>query len=610
MQQQRRGLSRFFLTILLLAVTPQVIPGQESRPPTGTATPPRPAPTVASAPSASKDNAKATAQALAARREAILELESVIDESGKLTERLIAVKIRARAANLLWLHDANRARALFRELWNATSGQGYTENEREDARTEILKNLFARDSVLATKFLEESSGKEAGAELTLRAQVTGSDPTLRRLSRLSQELAEHDPSTAARMLERVISVGVTPGALGALARLREHSPTLADYVVGGALETLKTRPTAVSLPGLHLLSDYVFPSSYGAELSALTHPPDEALRQRYFSAAYEVLRRSLQETEASLIRDAKYSEKDLRFRSLYQGQVALIIAALAPRYGSDLTKELTSVAGTLSSDLPPNVARMAEYTSARISGDEPAADKPELAIPVALARGDIDAARRLAGSLKDAEMKEAFMSAVYRTEFKIHLSKGQLSEALLAARAATSDPNARAVYYAQLARVANQKGDSEFTRMVLTEARTLLANSNPDGLRVRALLLLATEANAYSTVEAVEFLQSAIALVNSLKVDSGEAEKSGTPAQMALASISDPRTLLDSTELQLAFASVTRTDPESALLMARAVRVKPVSLGARLAVAEQLLMKSEKKAEASPKSLTPPARGQ
>lgn len=232
-------------------------------------------------------------------RRALQELETVIAEVNNLTDKLTVVKVRARAASLLWLHDADRARMMFRELWKWVEDQKDTSFDREAARTELLKNLFPRDPKMARELLEKVLGGHKSEEAPFQAQIAGTDPNLKRLVKLSSGLIEQDTAMAAALLERSLSVSVSPAALFALSRLREKDPSLADYIVARTLENLRRRPTVVALPGVYVLIDYVFPSkqSFG---KSVAKPPDGSLRMQYFSAAYDILQRSLAESEALL----------------------------------------------------------------------------------------------------------------------------------------------------------------------------------------------------------------------------------------------------------------------------------------------------------------------
>jgi hypothetical protein len=429
------------------------------------------------------------------RQRAFQELENVIAETNRLTDKLPIVKVRARAANLLWLRDSDRARVMFHELWKWVEEQKDMSFDREAARTELLKNLFPRDPNMARELLEKVSGGHKSEAAPYQAQIAGADHNLKRLVKLSSGLIEQDTAMAAALLERSLSVSVSPAALLALSRLREKDPSLADYVVARTLEHLRVRPTVVALPGVYLLIDYVFPSkqSFGRSIK----PPDASLRMQYFSAAYDLLKRSLQESESVLRKEEGYTEKDLRFRSIYQGQIAAVLSALAPRYAREFVGELNELTTRLAAGLPPNMAQLFQFTLARISGVLKESDDAETAVSVAISRGELNEANRHLDKVKDESARKALSQTIANVEFRTHLAKSNLAEALMAARS-IEDLNIRASLYAQVAKAAYQKGEVEFSKLILTEARTALSVSDPNGIRAWALLTLASEASEIS----------------------------------------------------------------------------------------------------------------
>ncbi len=511
---------------------------------------------------------------------ALQELESVNAEAKNLTDKLTVVKVRARVANLLWLHDSDRARMMFREMWTWLEEQKDESFDREAARTEVLQNLFPRDPSMARELLEKVSGEHKSKEAPFQAQIAGTDPNLKRLVKLSSALVEQDMVMAAVLLERSLSVSVSPAALSALFRLREKDPDLADYVVVRTLENLRMRPTVVALPGAYVLIDYVFP--FKQRFGRAIKLPDASLRMQYFSAAHDILQRSLGESE-SLLKEKGYTERDLRFRKIYQGQMAAVLSALAPRYAPELAEELNKLATNLAAALPPEISRLHQFTLARLSGNLGESDNSEMAISVALARGELDEAKRLLHKIEDESVKKALSQTIASVEFEAHLAKSNLVGAMVAARR-IEDPNIRASLYAQLAKVAYQKGEVEFSRLILTEARTALSESDPNGMHARVLLSLAAEASAISVPISVELLGSAVTAINSLKVAPG-AEAESNP----LTKINDPRSLIDAPELQRAFSSVGSVDFDGALLAASQIKDGALRLIARLSACQKWL---------------------
>src|SRR5207244_2491231 len=97
------------------------------------------------------------------------------------------------------------------------------------------------------------------------------------------------------------------------------------------LDGLTIQPTIVSLPGLQLLGAYVFPGSEAPISSIEAESSLQLLQFKYFLASYDVLRASLKQTNEVLLKEQHYTQRDLQFRAAYQGEVAAILAALAPR---------------------------------------------------------------------------------------------------------------------------------------------------------------------------------------------------------------------------------------------------------------------------------------
>lgn len=60
---------------------------------------------------------EATAPNAPSRQRAAQEIESVLAATGSVTDRSALVRVRAKAANLLWLQDRTRASRMFEELW-------------------------------------------------------------------------------------------------------------------------------------------------------------------------------------------------------------------------------------------------------------------------------------------------------------------------------------------------------------------------------------------------------------------------------------------------------------------------------------------------------------
>ncbi len=518
---------------------------------------------------------------------AVSEIKAIISEANKLTDPIASIKVRARAAQMLWAYDRAAARKIFLDLWKWVEEQDDKNMDRESARTVILKNLFRRDPRMASHLLETTQGKQKAEESPLIDQVRGNDPNLKRLNRISADLIGEDLTTAAALLQRSLSVSVSPAAFFSLLKLRDKNPALADYVVSQTLESLKSRPTLVALTGTYLLIDYVFPSkqSFG---ESLNDPPDAALYLALFSTAYDTLKRSLAEDEP-LLKEQKYSSADLRMKANFQGILALVLAGLAPAYAPEQAQELNALSAKLSQALPPNTTQNVRFTVARIVRNQ--TDHPEENIihtlTVAVSRGETGEARRLLDKIDDEKIKKAFATMIANVEFRTHMSKSELAEALIALRR-IEDPNLQSPLFAQVARAAFKRGEIEFSRLILAEARETILKAECNGLQAKALFLLAAESASVPDSNSQDLLYAGVSCLNYMARTLGMKDEKKGGIYAALPELNDPAFLIDEPELWRAFSVAGSEDFESAVHTASLIENRAVGLMAQLSACEDL----------------------
>lgn len=524
------------------------------------------------------------------------ELEAIIAESYDLANKLFQVKARAKAAELLWRQDPERARSMLNGLWKWIGEQEAKTINIDEARAAVIKAAFARDAKMASGFLEEQLKAHKSEETSFKERMSGKDPNLKQLNRLSSEMIEQDSPTAAVLLQRSLSVSISPAAIVSLFRLREKNPTLADYIASQTLDTLRARPTLIALSGLFSLVDYLFPSQL-TFAESFSQQPDDSLRIRFFSTAYDVLKTSIAESTDFLKKEQGYTGSDFRMRDVYQGNIAVVLAALAPMHAPELAGELNEISMKLSPNIPPNIAQAMRHTASRISG-KPPDDKEDaqMAISVAMSKGDIAEANRLLDRIEDETARKSFAQMVASVEFRQYLAKSNISEAMVAVRR-IDDSNLRTIMYTQAARAAYKKGEAEFSKLILIEARADLLKSDCNGLRARALLLLVPEVSAASPSDLIESLLDAVSCANQMA--RGLATKSGVWHK-----INDIRSLVDAPELRRAFSTAGATDFEGTLLIANGFEDAGIKLTARLAACEGLLVKTERMVKtSSPKAV-------
>ncbi|MCA1603555.1 MAG: hypothetical protein LC776_18575, partial [Acidobacteria bacterium] len=168
--------------------------------------------------------------------------------------------------------------------------------------------------------------------------------------------------------------------------------------------------------------------------AATVNAPSQTLRAQYFSTSYNILKKSLKESEALLSKEQAYSKNDLRFRSIYQNQLAGVLVALAPKFAPELIPELRTLATEKFAALSPNAAVMSRFTRLRLSDSEESSGDRSTDIAVALAKGDIYEAERLLGEVKDEKFRKAVAQTIAKVAFDLHLAKSELDDALSQAR--------------------------------------------------------------------------------------------------------------------------------------------------------------------------------
>jgi hypothetical protein len=532
------------------------------------------------------------------RASAALELETIIIEAKKLDNKNALVNVRSRAAMLVSFSDPGRSENMFLEVWKFVNDQAADNDfDKTQAKLVILKYLFPRNPKLARQLVAEQAKPE---ESSSQSPAAGGDNDQRMAGKLASQLVDADPSAAASLLEKSMSVSATSAAMGALSRLREKDSFLSDYVVAKVLDGLTTQPTRRSLAGFSLLTAYVFPGPDAPISSIEAESSLQSLQFKYFLIGYELLKASLTETNEVLLKDQHYTQRDLLVRAAYQGQIAAILAALAPRLQPSLSVEMTAIAGKLAPQIPANISQLSQFSVARLSGKF-ASEDPEQSLFFALSNGDFDEARKQLDRLKDDKKKDIYSQLIFKNQAKALLAQSDVMGALTAIRK-IEDQTVRLVMYLEAIKAVKKKHDSDLTKIVINEARLLIPQTDRNGLHVRALLSFVSQLTEPGTNEdAMEFLNLAVVSINTLAKRPNEESAAKTLAESAMAELNDPNSLLDASELDQAFSLVGLRDLEQALTQARRIEPRAVQLVARLETIQGVIKRPPSKPKVTPK---------
>ena len=270
------------------------------------------------------NNEEADAEAAQQRTVAISLVTSLADEARSFKDQTRRARVQARAADVLWDTDPDRARELFRRAWEAaeivdgeaakkraedmkrmeTEGAPVVVRGGPDVRSEVLRLVAKRDRKLGEEFLktlDEAAEKERSEAATNQrnnpARRLGSSQRLQ----LARRLVEDGEIERALQFATPALTTVNPDSIFFLSALREKNAQLADAAFTNLLAFAARDPNsdANTVAGL---SSYLFtPFLYvtferegGSNQSRQRGPTpapeiDPALRNNFLRVAFNLL---------------------------------------------------------------------------------------------------------------------------------------------------------------------------------------------------------------------------------------------------------------------------------------------------------------------------------
>ena len=532
------------------------------------------------------------------------ELENVIGEAKRLSDKNAFVNITARAAALISLSEPARGEAILLELWKFSNSQTDKDFDASRARVLVLKYLHSRNSKLARRLITERLSQDASTP----ARLVGFDEESALPGKVAAALLDTDTAAAAAVLEQHLTMVVTMEGAGALAQLRQRNFLLADYIAAKVIDAMTSRPTLTSLPGLHLLGAYTFAGAEAPPPSIEAESSRQSLQYRYFATGVDVLRASLNESAEVLLREQHYTPRQLQFRGAYQAELAAILAALAPRFQPALAGELSGLAAKLAPQVPPNMPRLSRTLLAGLSGNFNSDDSEER-LAFALSSGDLDRARNELERLKDGQKRSLYEQMLIKSEARAFMARSELMEAVTAIRK-LEDSTSRLVMYLDALKIATGKRDADVATIIINEARLLIPQTDRNGLHLEALLTFVSRlVKMGAHDDAIEFLNGAVKTINALSARTTQTKGTKSPGEAAMAELNDPNRLLNEPAMEQAFTAVGKLDLDVGLTHAKKIQPKPVQLLARLLTIQGVIKQnaSKPKPAASPAKVAPPA---
>lgn len=290
-----------------------------------------PAKTVANNSKSTKDAKDPEAERLLKERRDNAQslLINLASEAGRFNDQTLRARTQARIADVLWLADSERARALFRKAWEsaeivdregqrkveedikqqkARNGGNVTVSGPPDIRAEVLRLAARRDRALGEEFLAKMRTEQAQeatekVDSTRNSALDAPEALAQRLN-LARQLLDTDVARALQFADPAL-MNITREGLDFLSYLRDKDAAAADLrysaFLAKAAADLQSDANTVSFLSSYVFTPHLFVtfSNNGGTSMSSTSRENAApnvpaqLRTAFLRAAGDILLRPL-----------------------------------------------------------------------------------------------------------------------------------------------------------------------------------------------------------------------------------------------------------------------------------------------------------------------------
>lgn len=450
------------------------------------------------------------------RATALSLLQSLAVEARSYSDEPLRARVQAQIADVIWSHDKDAARTLFRRAWEIAEAldqagtnsnlpgrrpnNGGRSQPRGNLRREILSLASRRDHALGEEFLARLTPGDAVAR-----ELSSTESTER--LRLASELLE--TNDAGRALEFAEPALTRPNqrAIEFLVSLREKDAVTADRRFASLLTIAAADPES-DANTVSLLTSYAFtpwiyllvsrsgiPSSTGYDRRDVPqlHPQ---LRRAFFETAAAILMRPLSQIDQSSAGRAGTHFILMRLLPLFQQFAPNFVGPLNTQLASLGPEAATATANTgevaLRRGMAPDAEESKDAELTERLDRAKNSDERDRAYAFAAMRSAEQAdarARDLAEKIEDAETRKGVRTFVDYMLIRAVVKQKQSDEALLLIRKAELPRVLRAYFLTQVAKL-KLKEDAVRATELLDEALTETRRLDP-GTADRAYSLVA-----------------------------------------------------------------------------------------------------------------------
>jgi hypothetical protein len=633
-------LVRFFITLLGIVLTIALTNGAAVSAQSAT-------PQKQTKPKTAKPKADEPDDEANQRKTVAISLVSLLaDEARSFKDQTRRARVQARAADVLWDSDNERARDLFRRAWDAAetadaeTARLRAEEERRqteaggpvvlrggpDLRSEVLRLAAKRDAKLGEQFLkaldeaEQKARENAASDLRRKSpgDLVGASKRLQLARRLAEDgQVDRAMEFAGPALDRV-----SVDAIFFLSTLREKNAQVADAAFTNLLGRVAQDPMsdANTVSGM---SSYVFTpflyvtfeSGGGANQMrnrAPTPPPaiPENVRTNFLRVAFQILMQPLPAPDQDHTTSGRIGKYQVinRLLPLFEQHLPDLapslrtqMTALASYVPQDLQREgnraITAGIGMRDDgDDGDSLQQMQERLDRATRATE--RDSIYADYAVALTRKGDPRARDLIDKISDTELRKNVKAYTDFQWTRLAIRNKDVGEASRLARSAELNSVQRVWAFTSAARLVNTTERSravELLESALAESRRI-EPSNPD--RARALTAVAAGFVELDPVRSWETLSEVVKAANAAESFTGEDSRLSSRLQTSDMVVIENATA-DDFDLLAAFRSLARVDLFRAIQIAKTFTGEAPRAVATLAIARSVLEKRETQA-ASP----------
>lgn len=577
------------------------------------------------------------AEAEQQRTVAISLVTTLADEARTFKDLTRRARVQARAADVLWDTDPDRARDLFRRAWEAaetvddeTARQRAEEIKRmeasggpvvlrggPDVRSEVLRIVAKRDYTLSGEFLkdlEEANTKandEAAAAARRRGGPMDQLGSSKRLQ-LARRLLEDGDVERAMNFARPALDKVNLDSIFFLSTLREKEVGLADKLFSILLGHVSLDPLAdantVSGLSSYVLTPFLyvtFEPGGGANQNhgrAPQPPPDfnPELRRQFLKVAFQIL------MQPSPAPDQDRTTSGVRGKYMVIKRLLPIFELYTPDLAPSLRTQMTALASYVPPDLQqgenrsvtvgisPEDAESDPYQrmQERLDKADRSEERDAIYADYAVAltgKGDARA-RDLVDKIENSELRKSVRAYTDFQLVQLAIRKKDATEAARLAKNGELTSIQRVWAYTSAAKlvIASERSRAlDLLNEALAESRRI-SNSDPD--RARALTAVAANLADLDLVRAWETLGEVVKAANAAEAFTGEDSRISSRLQTPMMVVAS-NSAAEDFDLLAVFSHLARADLLRAVQLAKTFTGEAPRAVATLAISRSILEK-------------------